>query len=724
MTSTPAQGSPELQSNNPVVVPEREGLMTLDELKTFRASPDGKRLAKWVADEFSRCQTARTQKQRQWYENMAMVFGHQWLDKMGKELPNGVAGRLSLSKAPRYVKRRTINRLRSFVRSETSKFLSTLPVVEAIPASGEDEDTASAQAAEQVIESYTSRRQLRREYSRALWWMVLTGNGFLKTWWDPTMMVPGAEPGTSVPGDIMFRSVTPFHIFVPDLREREVDDQPYVIHAQVKNVEWVKQFYAAELEGCKLSPSTISANTLLDQAYLNLQQTPRSDLDSVVIYEMWVQPQQCPLLPEGGFVVMIEDTLVAVMDKGLPYKHKQFPYTKFEHLFNDTFYADSPLVDLNPLQVEFNEWRTDLSMIGKRMGRPQFAAQKGSIDPNKVTNEPGQIILYNQGFQAPIALQPPPIPEYYSQMGGQILQDFEDLSGQHEVSKGDAPPGVTAGTAISFLQEKDDQYLTPQYQNIEDGFERIATQTISLFQQFVDVPRQIKVIGRDQTFDTITLMAADVEGGTDIRVEPGSSIGQSQAAKRATVMDMFGMGIITDPNMALQLLEVGGAQRILSITDAARKKAQRENMKMRLITQEAIELNRAEYGGKILSAMIPATGGPPVPEQELQANFDSVLQQIAARDPETAQMIEQMIPPVVKVDDFDEHMVHIMEHNRFRMGQEYDAWPDWKKQEMADHVQIHEEQLQAMYAQQMAMQGGMMPEDAGPEGGPPPEEGI
>jgi hypothetical protein len=71
-------------------------------------------------------------------------------------------------------------------------------------------------------------------------------------------------------------------------------------------------------------------------------------------------------------------------------------------------------------------------------------------------------------------------------------------------------------------------------------------------------------------------------------------------------------------------------------------------------------------------------------------------------------------------------MVHIMEHNRFRMSQEYEAWPDWKKDQMAMHVQIHEEQVAAMYEQQMAMQGGMMPEDEGqPDaGGPPPEEGM
>lgn len=706
---------------NPTVLPS--GMMSLDELKAFRMTPEGKKLVTWVLNEFSRCKTARQVKERVWYTNMSFTLGHQWIETVGKALPNSVAGKMITKKSPRYLNRRTANRIRAFVRADHSKFLSTLPVFEAIPASGEDEDTASAQAAEQVLESYVSRRLLRREYAKAEYWKIITGVGFMKEWWDPTII----DPHSGQPGDIVYKSITPFHLFVPDLRENELDDQPYVIHAQVKNIEWVKQYYAAELEGNKLEPSTVSANTLLDEAYLNLSNSPRSDLDSVVIYEMWVRPGQNPLLPNGGWLVIVENTLVALRQEGLPYAHGQYPYTKFDYLFNDAFYADSPLVDLIPLQMEYNDWRTDISLAAKRMGRPQLLYQKGSLDPNKLTNEPGLAIPYNQGFQPPTQIQPAPLPEYVMTIPDRVLQDFEDISGQHEVSRGDAPPGVTAGTAISFLQEKDDQYLTPQYQNIEDGFQRIAIQTLSLFQQYVDVARAVKVVGRDQSFDTVTLSGADIAGGTDVRVEPGSSIGQSMAAKRATIMDMFGMGIIQDPNQALQMLEIGGAQRILSVIDAARKKANRENMKFRLITEKSIQENRSKYGGIVLSDMMKGTGGPDVPPEEL--DVDALLEAMRAQPggAEIADQIEQMIPPVVQVDDFDDDATHIQEHNRFRMGQEYETWPDFQKEQMSLHVRLHEERLAEQMFEQMQMQMGGPAGPPGSMGGEeeaPPPEGV
>jgi hypothetical protein len=323
----------------------------------------------------------------------------------------------------------------------------------------------------------------------------------------------------------------------------------------------------------------------------------------------------------------------------------------------------------------------------------------------------------------------PVLPDWYVRQSEAILMDFEDISGQHAVSRGDAPPGVTAGTAISFLQEKDDQFLTPQYQGVEDAFERIAVQTLALFQEFVDVPRQIKTIGLDSAYDLEMLSGADIAGGTDIRVEPGSAIGQSMAAKRATVMEMFSVGMLPDPSMALHMMEVGGAQKILDVMSAAEKKAQRENIKMKRLQPQDILANADEYVGKILTQMIPQTGGPPYdPADPMMPKPTDVLMAIGEQDPEMAAQVQQMVPPVVQVDDFDIHAMHIDTHNRFRMTPEYEILSDEVKKQFEMHVQIHTEmagqQAQTnamlMMSQQQPPPGGSMSDEE--QGGPPPDE--
>lgn len=710
MTSSPATvAEPRTEVGTPSVVaaPDAEGF----DLYSFRESEEGKKLVGWALNEFSKSRSAKSRKQHQWYLNMAFYFGHQWVSMMDSKLSDSIGGKFKAKTSLPHVQRRTVNRIRSFVRTEQSKFLSTLPTVSAVPSTSEEEDIRAAYAAEQVWQSYTSKRSLRREYSRATWWKILTGNGFIKTWWDPSTV----DRTSGQPGDIVYRSVAPFHIFVPDLREREIDDQPYVIQAQVKPLEWCRQSWGAEMDGKDIKPTQSASNTILDDSYFNLSDTPKSELDACVILEVWVKPGTHKLLPNGGLLILVEDCLVGAFLEGMPYKHDEYPYTKVEHLSNDTFFADSPLVDLIELQKEYNDIRTQIGVNAKRMGNAQLLAQQGSIVTGRMTSEPGQVIAYRPGTPPPTPLPLQPLPDYVVRTQETILMDFEDVSGQHEVSKGQTPAGVTAGTALAFLKETDDNYLTPQYQNIEDAFERIARQTLVLFQQYVDVGRKLKTVGADGAFDSALLSGADIAGATDIRVEPGSSIGQSMAAKRAAVMDMFSVGILQDPNQALRLLEVGGAQKVLDTISVAEKKAQRENTKIKALkSAEGLSLlnqhmqqqlvDNAQMAAQQMNAQAVETGGlDPVTGQPVSP----VDPQQLLMDPESRSMLQEQVPPYIPADDFDMHEIHIDVHNRYRMGQEYETLPDEVKAEFDKHVEMHKMLLQQTMMEQIMM--GQMP---------------
>ena len=666
------------------------------DVASYRESDDGKKLVAWAGDEFNRCKGAKLPKQRQWYINMSMVFGQQWLQVATGTAAN-VGGKLSVQQAPRHQRRKTINRLRSFVRTEHSKFLSSLPNVVAVPSTAEDEDVRAAYAAEQTWTHYSMNKKFRREYSTAIWWAIMTGNGFIKTSWDQSIKVSMPGGGEDF-GDIEFRKVTPFNIFVPEQRERELEDQPYVIEARVRPLSWVRTFYSEQLKDVDLSPSTNSANTIMDEGYLGITKSGQQ-LDSVIVYEFWVKPGATKLLPNGGFFVMVEDVLVDYYD-GLPYDHGSFPYTKIEHLFNDTFWADSPLVDLIPIQKEINEVRTDLAVAARRMGNPQLIAAQNSIVPGKMTNEPGGIILYRPGLPAPQPMALAQLPQYVLEQEDRSLRDLEDISGQHDVSKGQAPAGVTAGTALAYLGERDDNYLTPQYQGIEDAIENVAKHTLLLFQQFVDIKRKIKVIGLDGAFDTMLLSGADIQDGTDVRVEPGSAIGQSQAAKQAQVMDLVSLGMIP-PEQALKMLEIGGPQKVLDIVNAAERKAQRENMKMKAFKDDpsAIEQANEQFIEQAMSEVGPEMLAKGMPVEQIYSE------------------IQQALPPVVAVDDFDVHEVHIETHNRFRMSQEYETLPDDVKDQFEKHVAWHQQMGGLMMQQSLMAQ--MPPELAGeqPPGG-------
>jgi hypothetical protein len=159
-------------------------------------------------------------------------------------------------------------------------------------------------------------------------------------------------------------------------------------------------------------------------------------------------------------------------------------------------------------------------------------------------------------------------------------------------------------------------------------------------------------------------------------------------------MDMFAVGIIDQP-AAARMLEVGGVQKIMDTLNVAERKAQRENIKMKMLTEEDLEMARQEAMQEIMTQIPPEAMQDPAIMQELQ---------------------NMPTPLIISVDDFDVHEVHIDTHNKFRMSQEYEILSDEVKQQFSDHVAMHEQIVQQKQLQQFLE---MIPGDGSEAGGPP-----
>lgn len=544
----------------------------------------------------------------------------------------------------------------------------------------------AAAAGEQVWESVQHRRKYHREFSKAAFWQTVAGTGFMKTSWDTTAYDRDAE----AQGDIKFTSVQPYNLLVPDLLEIEIEDQPFVLEVQTRPVEWVNLIFKDMLEKPAVA-TTRAANSALEDAYIQQKSDNSAKPDSCFIFQMWMKPGAHRLFPQGGFVMLVNDEIVAVNLDGLPYAHKEYPYAKYEHIPTSKFYAASVIEDVINLQKEYNKIRSQIADNRRKTGNVQFFADKGSIIPEKVTNSAGQIVLVRPGTRVPTQIQPASIPGYVLDNLDRVLTDIEDISGQHQVSKGNVPPGITAATAISYLQERDDSLLTHTYQSIEEGTEKVARQTLSLAVQYWDEPRLIKTVGADGAFDTQLLAGSDLVAGTDIRIEAGSALPQSKAAKQALIMDFMKFGWI-DPNEGLKMMEIGGAQKIFEQIRADERQAQRENIRMKSITPEQIMQHEQQW------------------QQDMAAHTDS------------EQGIPLDIPPVIPVNSYDNHQVHIDVHNRYRRGQAFEMLPPEIKAQFEAHVEHHKVMLmqEQMGFGMMAPEG--MDESALEDGGQDPEE--
>lgn len=610
------------------------------------------RLAAYAEAWFSKCQNDRVGVERQWYLNLAYYYGNQHVQF--RRTSGNSPFDLYTPPAPYYRVRIVINQIRKIIRKEIARLVAQKPNAFVVPSSTEDGDVFAAQAAEQIWESLWRDKNFNKVLRRAVFWKATCGVGFVKSYWDPTK-VDKHNPDQA--GDICIEPISPFYIFVPELTIEEIEDQPYIIHAQVRNTAWIKANWGVDAADNRYSS--------VDDQLLAVQGTNRnaSKKETAIVLEVWVKPGYIPELPQGGMFTVAGGQIVQGFDSW-PYDHGQYPFAKIDGMPTGKFYPSSVVEDLIPIQKELNRTRAQLIEAKNKTSKPQLVAEEGSVDPKRITTEPGQVVLYKVGFQPPTPLPLQNLPPYVTEEIDRLYTDLQDLSGQHEVSNGSTPPGVTAATAISFLQEQDESLIAPEYQSLEEAIEKIATLSLVYVKMYWDEKRTVKVTGLNGSFDVMTFQSADLHGNTDIRVESGSSLPTSRAAKQAFIMDLMKMGFV-EPNKGLELMEVGGLASIYEQIQVDKRQAQRENLKMRVVTPEMQQKHEEAW-------ML-----------EQQANMDRTKDIDAGMN---------LVPPLmVPVHTYDNHQVHIEIHNQYRKSQAFETAPPEVQALFEEHVRQHQE---------------------------------
>lgn len=637
-------------------------------------------IAGWAVAEWDRSKTDRSKQERQWYINLAFYFGQHYVRPRG----TGRNFDLWVPNAPYYKVRPVINYVRKFVRKDISRLTSQQPNAYVVPASSDDRDLFAAQASEQVWDSLYHTKKLHKKIRQAVFWATTCGNGFMKQWWDDDVVNPDFAPEEEMDapaGDVDFSSESPFHIFVPDLLAEDIEDQPWTIHTKQVTPEWVKQMY-----GVEVSQDAASADTV-NSRLMSVMDVNASNRGKLMLLEVCVKPGATDLLPEGGYFTLAGSSQMLYGGEGPLYGHNEYPYSKIDAMPSGKFYSDSVVYDLIPLQRELNRTVGQVIEAKNRMAKPQLVAEEGSVDATKITTEPGQLIYYRGGYNPPQPLPLQNLPSYVLEQIDRDLAFMSDLSGQHEVTKGQVPPGVTAATAISYLQEADDSLLSTVFDSVEEAVEKTARQSLHLVRDYWSIPRLVKVTGSDGTFDAMMLKGSQLV--YDIRVEGGSALPTSKAARQAFIMDMMTRGFI-NPEEGLSVMEMGGLNKIYDRIQVDIKQVQRENIKLKSVREEDLKRHIEEWQAKVEEQ------DPVAVDQDTGMTFEA--------------------PPIIPVNSYDNHELHIEYHNRYRKSQSFEMVPDFIKAVFEEHVAQHEEILQmAATATQLQGQNPLTP--PGEEGG-------
>ena len=651
------------------------GLLGDAELKKLQKSEKGKKLVDYLKKEYQKSKDAKNWRVRQWYTNISF--------ERGKQYVAWDSTKSALSQLPRGDKnlpRITINKIRPIVRTEVAKLTSQKPSAVCLPASNDVEDVFAATAATQIWDSLYDRLHVGREMRKVARDISVLGLGYMKVYWDSGKYDQWSEEE----GDICIDHISPFNVFVPDLSIEDNQDQPYVFHVYTKSIEWLKMTYGDLIPKDK-KPTVVAATEIADvSSALDIREN-NSKPDASLVIEAWVMPGTTSLLPKGGYIVLVDEVIVEASVDGYPSGYSECPITKFDHIPSGQYYPASVIDDIIPLQREINRTRSQRIQAKNMMAKPQVYYREGSLNVQKISTAPGQYIGVRPGFEYPSSAPMPQLPPYVAEELQALYGDLENISGQHEVSRGETPPGVEAATAIAYLQERDDSYLAPTFASIEEGLSRVAKMALTLAAEYWTGERTVKIAGDNNGFSAEMFRGSDIARGTDIKIESGSALPTSKAAKQSLIMDMMRLGLVP-PEDGLELLDVAALSRYTDNrgTRPDELRAQRENIMFKDVGEMEIMRHYQEW------------------QQGIQQGDPKMINQ------DSGQPLKP--PAIVPVNKWDNHAVHIQEHDNFRKSPAYDLLTDSQKAELNKHIEMHEMALASLQAAQvMQAQLGAQP---------------
>lgn len=592
-------------------------------------------LAKEVTEDFERRREERRTIEQQWKLNVNYLMGNQYAEI-------APSGEIDEEQKDFYWQGRNVyNHIAPIVETRIAKLSRVRPTM-SVRASGEDEsDLKAAKMASALLSTTFSRLEMSDVIYKATLWSETLGTSFYKVTWnyDGGKKVGQNEKGAVYEGDVKVEALSPFDIFPDSIFREDVDDQKSIIHARAMSVDDVAAVYGKRLEGGEVDVFSLEKNSG-SQSFFTKRITGGTLKDSVVVIERYERPNE--KYPNGRVVTVAAGEVLAVGE--LPYINGEegrrvFPFIR-QVAINQAgcFFGVSVIDRLIPLQRAYNAVKNRKHEYLNRVSMGVVTVEDGSVDTDALVEDglsPGKVLVYRQGSTPPRFMTSASVPPDFTYEETRLEQEFINVSGVSEFSRNsDVLSQNVSGVALELMVEQDETRLTTSAENVRRAVRLIGKQIIRLFRQYAKPSRMMRVAGRGNSVELYYFNSEDLTSD-DVVFDTENELSSSPAQKKSAVYDMLKAGLLSDDDgkmnqrtkaKILELLGFGTLSGAQDITNLHIDKAQRENIGF------------------------------------------------ATEDFEP--------------EEFDDHAIHVTEHTRFLLSEDFDGKEKIKKK-IIEHLRKH-----------------------------------
>jgi hypothetical protein len=266
---------------------------------------------------------------------------------------------------------------------------------------------------------------------------------------------------------------------------------------------------------------------------VSVMQRPTSNKDQrgQEVVEAWeMYHKKSSRFPGGLYACVIGDCVVESTEV-YPYEHGELPIAVWKiQDKRDSPYGETHVNDAVPQQQRLNEVLAALARWTDIVRQMRMIAKSNVAD--QWDTEPDGIIKYDGDNLDKLAVfvQPPAIPKDLYELADRYETGVADCFGVSEtVATGGSPDQTKSARQLAYMSELDGQKLAIAKRNLDKFTLRIDRQTLRLWQQFVQFPRLVRIIGPDRQADAEFFKGADIMG-VDVWLEASSGTERTRAA--------------------------------------------------------------------------------------------------------------------------------------------------------------------------------------------------
>lgn len=541
----------------------------------------------WLNTDYDSSEKSAQSRLRSYRRWMALYKGIHWRDYDTREYRRDDNGHSS--RKPRHV----VNFVFEMTEARVAQSAKMKSSVTAIPHDNSQNDINNAKSCKLLLDSKAYDLQIEKifqENDRSTYTM---GTSFLCLHWDedagPTSplydkikkkdpeLLKGYKGPTTV-GDVTVKVKGPDRIF-PERGKKSWEEIDYLHEIAWMPLEEAKARYPKKKNEIKEN---------VRQLY-NWDTTELSQPKNMVMLRtFWHKPTK--FLPAGAKIVYCDDCIMENIE--FPYEHGKLPFIPQTDIdVYSEFWGRPFITNIEQMQRMYNNIQSGIARDFGIGSAPKWVMPKGACDVNSLNND-FSIIEYT-GPMAPQLVTKSPTNQGNFQLQEALEGKISQLSNVYDISRGNVPSGVTANSALRFLDEQESQRIIVQQQKRKRTVVSTYKMMLEIMRQYyrADDGRMVKTLGETNEYLIKSMAKADFSKIYDVQIQNTSALSDTKTGKIADIVDLNAM-TQTDPifrrEEVVEMLDLGTVDHFKSAATVA-VNAARTNLQLMLEGEEAPE---------------------------------------------------------------------------------------------------------------------------------------